>query len=325
MTAAPQAPRLPPVGASLLKSIDDGAVLGASRQLHVLGEVLRDLAAQVGSGPRNLVDDVTALVDHVARTRGASSQAVVNGLERMVRPVLAAGHERAGSGEAQQRMLLTDSVRAFRSELDGWLASLRVHAQAVLGQHRRILAYDYSSTVAQVVVDLASIDHDLTVFVPEARSLDGGRKYLDDWAGLHLDVRLVPDSAMAWALAQCDAVVVGAETLSASGGCYNTVGTAMLSHEATRIGVPFYVLSILLKTDLGTRDDERPSPLLDFLARLAPDLGVGPELTLDGHFPDIDYAAPDDISAVITEHGAIKPGEVAGMAPVAIHSSMELS
>lgn len=323
MTPALEAPRLPPLGAALLTSIDDGSVLGASRQLHVLGDVLLDMAAELASAPRRLVEDVNALVDHVARTRGESSQAVVNGLERMARPFLNAGADLDEGVAAGGAALLADSVREFRSELDGWLTSLRAHGQKTLGQHRRILAYDYSSTVAQVISDLARVDHDLTVFVPEARSLDGGRKYLTDWAGLQLDVHLVPDSAMAWAMTQCDAAVVGAETLSASGGCYNTVGTAMLSREATRTGLPFYVLSILLKTDLRTRGGERLSPSMDFLGRLDPDLPPGAVLTLDGHFPDIDYAAPDDISAVVTERGAVSPRHVSELASQAGRTTQE--
>lgn len=317
MTSALDVLRLPPAGAALLKSIDDGSVLGASRQLHVLGDVLMDMAAEPGPDPLALAADVAALFEHVTRTRGASSQAVVNGLERMARPSLIALSRGDSDTAANHAALLVDRVREFRTELDSWLASLRRHGQVILAKHRRILAYDYSSTVAQVITDLARVDHDLTVFVPEARSLDGGRKYLTDWAELQIDVRLVPDSALAWALAQCDAAIVGAETLSASGGCYNTVGTAMLSREATRTGLPFYVLSILLKTDLRTRGDERPSPSLDFLARLDPDLPSGSQLTLDGHFPDIDYAAPEDISAVITERGPISPGMVSDLAPVA--------
>lgn len=325
MTAAPTVPHLPPAGATLLKSIDDGSVLGASRQLYVLGNILLDMAAEPHPNPQTLAADITALVVHVTRTRGTSSQAVVNGLQRMTQPFLVAGQDHDRNNSANYTPLLTASVQKFRSQLDGWLASLRVHGQATLAQHRRILAYDYSSTVAQVISDLAQVDDDLTVFVPEARSLDGGRKYLTDWAGLKLEVRLVPDSAMGWALAQCDAAVVGAETLSASGGCYNTVGTAMLSREATRIGVPFYVLSILLKTDLRTRGDERTSPSLDFLARLEPGLPPGSELTVDGHFPDIDYAAPVDISAVITECGAISPRNVSELASVAVRPDQEES
>ncbi len=320
MTGDPGIPLLPDKAADLLRSISTGAVLGASRQLNVLGDALVDVATVRTDDATALRADVTALVDHVTQTRGASSQAVVNGLEQMARPVLT----RRGRGVADHELAesLSESVRAFRRDLVCSLASVRRHGLELLRTHRSILAYDYSSTVAQVVADVSRDDVSrdggrLTVFVPEARSLDGGRKYLSDWDDLRLQVRLIPDAAMGWALGQCDAVVVGAETLSAEGGCYNTIGTAVVAHEARRADIPFYVLSILLKTDLRDPGGSRPSPSLDFLARLRASTPAGAALTVQGAFPDLDYTDPADITAVVTEGGAIRPEQVRDLAGAA--------
>lgn len=312
MTAGLVAPPLPQKAAALLSSIDTGAVLGASRQLDLLGDALVDVAKVRAGDPQALTVDVMALLDYVTRTRGASSQALVNGLERMAHPVLVSRETVDVDQERDES--LVESVRTFRQDLDGWLSSLRRHGLELLRTYRRILAYDYSSTVAQVVADAAWDGRKLTVFVPEARSLDGGRKYLADWGDLDVDVRLIPDAALGWALSQCDAAFAGAETLSADGGCYNTIGTAVVAHEASRTGVPFYVLSILLKTDLRTPGGERPSPYLDFLERLETSVPTGAALSVQGGFPDLDYTEPAQITGLVTESGVIAPEQVRELA-----------
>lgn len=318
MSAVPGGtPTLPPQAAALLRSIDTGAVLGASRQLHVLGDVLAELARVYGQDAPTLAARAGGLVAHVTRTRGASSQAVANGIEQMARPVLSVSGRAAGENAGE---LLVASVEAFRRLLDDALASVRGHGYNVLQPHQRILAYDYSSTVAQVVADLArgAGGRRLTVFVPEARSLDGGRKYLADWSDLGITVRLVPDAAVGWVLGRCDAAVAGAETLSGEGGCYNTIGTALVAQGARRAGVPFYVLSVLLKTDLQDPDGRRALPSLDFLQRLGAVLPPGSPLTVDGGFPDLDYTCPGDITGLVSEAGLIAPGQVRELAASAV-------
>jgi translation initiation factor 2B subunit (eIF-2B alpha/beta/delta family) len=298
--------RLPDDVGRLVAGIDRGDVLGASRQLTVLGECLSRLADAHAADPRRLRDDVERLLAHVERTRGASSMAVTNGMALMTDPLLAEPDAAAGGDR------LRSAVERFRADLARWLRDVRSHGVQLLADADVLLAFDYSSTVAQVVADLAQSRAGVRVVVPEARSLDGGLKYLPDWRSLGVTIHLIPDSAVAWAVESCDAVVVGAETLSAEGGCYNTIGTAVAAGSAARAGVPVHVLSALLKTDLGPFSAARPIPSLDFLGRLGDRVpsttAEGPALR--GDFPDLDYTAPQEISTVVTEHGPLAPQEV---------------
>ena len=309
--------QLPRAAEELLAQVDSGAVLGASRQLHVVGDCLTVLATEHAADAASLRSAVRAVEEHLRRTRGASSQAVTNGVALMTRP-LDDSREPVEDGELGRRLLT--SVDAFRASLSGWQVALRDHATALLAGHSTVLAYDYSSSVSQAVDELAATDVDLRVFVPEARSLDGGRKYLADWRDTKVTVHLVPDAAIGWAVQRCDAVLAGAETLSAEGGCYNTIGTAVAANEAARRDVPFYVLSVLLKTDLGTAGDERPSPSLDFLslAHVDPPVMDVQRAVVRGGFPDLDYTEPAAIAAVITECGALSPSDVAAAARTAL-------
>ena len=297
---------LPDDVADLVASIDRGDVLGASRQLAVLGDCLSRLADAHAADPRRLQADVEALVAHVERTRGASSRAVTNGMTLMTAPLL----------REPDRQLAGDRLRmavdGFRADLAHWLRDVRAHGARLLADANVLLAFDYSSTVAQVIGDLAQNRPGLRVLVPEARSLDGGLKYLPDWQSLALTVHLIPDSALAWAVDSCDAVVVGAETLSVEGGCYNTIGTALTAATAARARVPVHVLSVLLKTDLGPSSSTRPIPSLDFLDRLGDRATAvhDARAKIRTDFPDLDYTPPRDINTVVTEHGALQPHEV---------------
>lgn len=325
MTAGPVGvPALPPRAAELLRSIDTGAVLGASRQLHVLGDVLTEMARVHGQDAPTLTAGAQSLVAHVTRTRGTSSHAVANGIEQMARPVLSVSGRNTGEDAGE---LLVASVETFRRLLDTAQASVRGHGYEVLRPYGRILAYDYSSTVAQVVSDVARLAGGgrLTVFVPEARSLDGGRKYLSDWSDLEVTVRLVPDAAVGWALGRCDAAVAGAETLSGEGGCYNTIGTAVVAQGARRAGVPFYVLSVLLKTDLQDPDGRRAPASLDFLKRLEAATPPGSPLTVQGEFPDLDYTGPGDITGLVTEAGLIRPEQLRELAAPSLRPRTPIS
>lgn len=312
MTGEPDLPELPAEPTRLLRMIRDGEILGASRQLHVLGECLIALVEASDGDVIRLTADVTSLEDHVRRTRGASSQAVSNGLALMAQPV----HAAANSPDQRLSERILAAVTTFETTLSDGLSALRGHATDLLATYRTVLVYDYSSTVSQVVRQLVQSGRELRVLVPEARSLDGGRKYLADWEGLGLVADLVPDSAVGWALDQCDVALVGAETLSSEGGCYNTIGTAVVAHEAARREVPFHVLSVLLKTHLGTAGSERPIPTLDFLALPHPAgrLDAPQIVTLGGGFPDLDYTAPGAITSVVTERGRLNPSEVAAAA-----------
>lgn len=292
-----------------LRMIDSGEVLGATRQLALLGECLLVLARS-GADDSTLRTAAASLVSHIALSRGESSQAVINGLRLMAAPALATsetGRALAADIEA--------AVAAFLRSLQTWLTDVRRNAAQLLSTYGTFLAYDYSSTVSHALTDLRSSGRAVTVFLPEARSLGGGSKYLADWQNLGITAHLIPDAALGWALGQCDVALVGAETLSGEGGCYNTIGSALTAHEAHRRHVPFYVLSVLLKTDPHTLGGERPIPALDFASgSFLPTVPTMHGVEIRGGFPDLDYTPPSAITGVVTEHGTLDPRRVAAAA-----------
>jgi len=165
--------------------------------------------------------------------------------------------------------------------------------------------------VAGLVRAMAGAGQSLTVVLPEARSLDGGRKYLRDFHGLSLQLHVIPDAAISWALRNTDVVLVGCETLTLEGGCYNTIGTEFAARVAAQEGVPVHVVSILLKTDLANiTEGNRAVRLLDFSHYLSW-TGWRKELMRSSFsFPDLDYTPPYLLTSLIAERGVLDPGEV---------------
>ncbi len=308
--------RLPEGARRLIGQVDSGQVLGASRQLKVIGDALISLAERPTGPPgefRNLVRD---LVEYLVVTRGTSSYAITNGLHLMADAALTASGD-----DLAIASLVKDAVHHFRTTLAQWLVQLEAHGATLLPTTGKVLIYDYSSSVSALVHNAAAEGAQLTAVIPEARSLAGGQHYLDDFLSIPIHLRLIPDAAICWALRQVDLVLVGAETLSMEGGCFNTIGTELLARLATQAGIPFHVVSLLLKVDRSIGSDgERTIAMLDFAKTV--NLGRLPaEADLDCSFPDLDYTPPELITGVVTELGILTPAQLRA-AVSAIHVLM---
>lgn len=297
---------------AMVADIDSGQVLGASRQLTLIGDAMLRLAEEATSQPAALPSLLRELVEHFVTTRGASSQAIINGLHLMADAGLAAD---ADPDEIPVRLI--DGVHAFRKTLAQWLEDLKVHGTALLPTTSTVLAYDYSSSVAALIRAAVAAGADLTVVIPEARSLNGGQRYLPELTQLPIRIRLIPDAAICWALRDTDCILVGAETMSLEGGCYNTIGTELLAHLAKQAGTPFHVVSILLKVDRSTEGNAlRPIPLRDFPQEIDRDGAPNSPADMDFSFPDLDYTPPSRVTSIATERGILTPEEFRQVAAI---------
>ncbi|MFA9417314.1 NUDIX domain-containing protein [Natrinema sp. HArc-T2] len=115
------------------------------------------------------------------------------------------------------------------------------------------------------------------------------------------------DAAVAHVLARddIDRVVVGADTVLPDGTVVNKTGTRALAIAAAREGVP---VSVVAATDkVSTREDVN----LESGDRTAVYDG---DASLDVLNPTFDVTPADCVTAVITERGALEPGEIEAVA-----------
>ena len=308
-----QRPVLPPCTAALLDDFEDPAALGASRQLSTAASLISALALEHQGDTAALAHDVRAVTSYLIALRGESSQAIPNALGQML-----AGFEAWSAlplPEFRQKLQQSASGYAQRAQADRDRVTrygLRLTVPA-----KRILAYDYSSSVAAILAGLSETSPGPTLVIPEARSLNGGRRFLEGLQGSTLPIEFVPDAAISTALKGCDLALIGAETIGADGSCFNTVGSLSVALACDYWRVPLYVPSTLIKLDTRTLFGfQRPMPALD-QHRLSPLTADWPA-TLRSRArvlsPDLDCVPPAFIAAYITEIGVLPPSQIAAHA-----------
>jgi len=132
-----------------------------------------------------------------------------------------------------------------------------------------------------------------------------------------IPVTIVTDSMAAHCMKRglVDAVVVGADRIAANGDTVNKIGTYALALAAKAHQLPF-----LVAAPLSTVDFELPTgAAIDITQGDATDIcQLGDIVTcpagVDTYNPLADVTPTDLITAIVTEHGAIAPSELANLA-----------
>ncbi|WP_405137360.1 S-methyl-5-thioribose-1-phosphate isomerase [Nocardia sp. NBC_01388] len=147
------------------------------------------------------------------------------------------------------------------------------------------------------------------VIVDETRPLlQGARLTAWEMAEAGIPHRLTIDSAAAWAMATegVDAVLVGADRITADGSVANKIGTYMLAIAAERHGIPFIVVAPESTRDVATAQG---SDIVVEQRAASEVTGFGgattaPEGTLTFN-PAFDVTPPELVTAVVTENGVL--------------------
>ena len=157
----------------------------------------------------------------------------------------------------------------------------------------------------------------LRVFADETRPRLQGAK-LTTWECVQegIPVTLITDGMAAHCMKQglIDAVVVGADRISANGDAANKIGTYGLALVAQAHNVPFFVAAPLSTVDFNLPtggeipiEERHPSEIYQIGATTISPTGV------EFYNPAFDVTPADLITAIITEKGAVKPSELSGL------------
>jgi S-methyl-5-thioribose-1-phosphate isomerase len=149
------------------------------------------------------------------------------------------------------------------------------------------------------------------VYAGETRPLlQGSRLTAWELARLGADYRIVVDGAGAGVIASgmVDAVVVGADRITANGDVVNKVGTFPLALAAARAAVPFVVAAPESTVDAHTPDGQAVAIELrceDEVLRIG-DKQLAPT-GARGYNPAFDITPADLVTAVVTERRVLRP------------------
>ncbi len=158
------------------------------------------------------------------------------------------------------------------------------------------------------------------VFADETRPLlQGARLTAWELVNQGIDVTVICDSAAATIISSgmVDAVITGADRITAAGDAANKIGTYPLAVLAQRHGVPFYVAAPASTFDPLTIhgidvviEERDPEEVHHFRTERTTPLGV------KAWNPAFDVTPAELITAFITEHGVLKPPYSESLKPI---------
>jgi len=283
----------------LWQIVDEG-VLGASRHVALGNELLLHVLHTV-EDKREALTRARLAAAFIARTRGQDTPVIGNSLVLLLSGLDALPLEAQTAALSQRIGSWTAAATARKQTLIECAVS---HLYAAKG----IMAFDYSSTVAAIVLALAKVNAELVVVVPESRTIAGGARYLEEFLPAGLRVRFIPDAAIEYGLAWCDTALFGVETLRANGSFLNTIGSRMIARLAAEQRVEVYGCTDMLKLDQRSYEGQRPSPAIRHYDHpLLDGLSIeGLELA-DTSAPELEVIPPGLVTGLLTEHGMVPP------------------
>jgi translation initiation factor 2B subunit (eIF-2B alpha/beta/delta family) len=280
--------------AGLLDIVDEG-VLGASNHVALALPLIARLAA---ADRPTAQQEALELAAFIARTRGAGAPIVANAVAWQTE-----GADRLGATEAAD--LLAARAETWSRAAADRRRALLDKAVSALATVRSPLIYDYSSTVADLVLAMAQAHGLDQIVIPESRGIDGGRRYMTALAHSKVPVLFLPDAAIEYAASQSDALLLGAESVTRDGGLINTVGSIMSARAAMARGIPVYGAADLFKVGERTAQNVPPPMLRHYDFLLLP----GERAATDA--PELELVPPDLITAMLTEIGPVAPADLA--------------
>ncbi len=193
------------------------------------------------------------------------------------------------------------------------------HGAALLSSGDRVLTHCNAGALATggygtalgVIRFAHEAEMNISVYATETRPfLQGARLTSWELSREGIPVRLLADSAAGVMMSkgEVDAVVVGADRITANGDTANKVGTYLLALAARDNGIPFYVAAPISTLDCEVPDRQGieierrdSSEVTEFMGRrIAPDM-------VDAVNYAFDITPASLITAIITERGVVEP------------------
>lgn len=177
----------------------------------------------------------------------------------------------------------------------------------------------YGTALAPLVLG-AQQGIELKAYVDETRPLlQGSRITAWELARAGVPATLITDSMAGHVMhtKNIDAVMVGADRIAANGDVANKIGTYALAVLAKAHGVAFYVSAPLSTVDFATPtgaeiviEERAPAEVTHGFGRQTAPEGV------EVYNPAFDVTPADLVTAIITEHGIVRPPYLTGLRAV---------
>lgn len=231
----------------LVDKINNHEILGASQHLDILSDMFINIVEINKEKPVNeLVKQIENMKIFYLNTRGSSSRAIVNGLDKFLLNV----DQSIGDTDTLLEILQTNQIN-FTQENEENIKKILEYSGNELRDFANILLYDYSSTVEKAVKRTLENNpsFEYNIFIAESSAIDGGSPFLplNDYENAQL--YFFPDVTLAHYIALSDCCLMGAETFYADGTGFNTIGSDIVSLLCDNYQVPLYFITPMNKLD----------------------------------------------------------------------------
>lgn len=214
---------------------------------------------------------------------------------------------------------LLDEARAIEVEDREMCAAIGRHGAALLRDGQGVLTHCNAGglatagdgTALAVIFAAAAEGKTLQVYADETRPLlQGARLTAWELQQRGVPVTLICDNMAGWVMheGRVQAVIVGADRITANGDAANKIGTYSVALLAKAHGIPFYVAAPTSTFDLSLAT----GALIPIEQRSSREIthGFGKQTAPDGvnvYNPAFDVTPAHLIAAIITERGLIQP------------------
>ena len=242
----------------------------------------------------------------LARTR-PSMAAIANTAAKVVEAAFTLPQD---AGETECETCLAEIHRQAVAVTASWSSAagaILEHARPLLGS--TLYTHSRSGTVEYAIMKLAEErgPDAMTVIASQSHPGDEGIGLATTLAQAGIHVLLVADAACGFFIGDADAVIVGADTVTAMAGVVNKVGTLPLALAARESQVPVYVCCEALKI---AASDAKPTFEEMDAAELMP--APAPGVTVRNVY--FDLTPHELITRLITERGVLTPQDVRTLA-----------
>lgn len=144
-------------------------------------------------------------------------------------------------------------AQSFYAEEESLYSSIYMNAKKYLLQHNSFLTLSNSKTLVEIFKRTAIDKPNIQVTVSESRPKNEGVIMSGKLAELGIKVHLITEAQIAWALSNCDCLILGADKILANGDVVNKTGSLTAAICAKELNKPVYVLADKSKrTDSNT-------------------------------------------------------------------------
>ncbi|KAE8216214.1 hypothetical protein CF327_g559 [Tilletia walkeri] len=161
------------------------------------------------------------------------------GLDLMRRFVITQA-DRGGDFDAHRRHLVALAREFAVNTVPSCREKIIEKALPFIRDEAVILTHSYSRVVIGILKTLAQLGKGISVYVTESRPHGLGLRTYDELTAAGIPCTVILDSAVAYAMARVDLVLVGAEGIVESGGVINALGTYQMALVAKHAHRPFY-------------------------------------------------------------------------------------